>query len=387
MKAMIFISVAFTILTNAYCQSLDTTKVKINWHEVKSKTKSDFEKRLAEDSVFQPSKLSYVEKKQIKTKEGLEYYLYDSYYKGIKIKGCSVTLLTKNEKVKQYNSRIPEKISFKGKDKKIDIYNIVEAIESDSIISQNIIYIQNEEVNNEFVLVWEINIIKKGLESTIYIDAENGNIIKEFSNIRLDSGIRSDTFETTYNGLQTAYFTCYFPLLGGKYWDYNYEKIKGGYISDGEENRYDYENDPPSNYSTNGRVNIVASGYWAAQKSSLYFKDNLSNDDALSIKVFYDEDKSVIGDDIAFYSSGNNRIVFSSGNSALDVIAHEYSHHITEVYSNGIFDSYYEQSGAIQESLSDIFARAIQYDVEGYDQYRIETIGEDILKSDNKILR
>ncbi len=42
---------------------------------------------------------------------------------------------------------------------------------------------------------------------------------------------------------------------------------------------------------------------------------------------------------------------------ALDVVAHELTHGVTE-YESGLF--YYYQSGAINESLSDVFGELVQ---------------------------
>ncbi|SMO91294.1 Por secretion system C-terminal sorting domain-containing protein [Saccharicrinis carchari] len=304
----------------------------------------------------------------------------------------------KDGQIKHCSSRIPEDIIFYGKDNKVNTKNIKEIAKSDSILSSDLTYIQDSLIKNLFILVQEVAIIRDGLEYVIHIDAENGDLLHEVLNSKRFT-ISTDTFETLYNGFQTAYFKTEktHNIFGSSntWWNYLYGQVGAGTLYAGDLNMWYKEDDSPSQNS-HFMTKIVGSAYWAGQRAYLYFKNILSAPNInWSVVLRANTDYDLPSDEVALYNPTSNRIIYSRDKpfcrdaASVDIIGHEYGHHISDQYTNGLSDpsSYHDESGALLEGISDIFARAIQYNVEGYNEHRIETMGEDVIKNDPKLMR
>lgn len=167
----------------------------------------------------------------------------------------------------------------------------------------------------------------------------------------------------------------------------------GGYVtvSSTEEGTYTWSNAS----STSGSLEIAASGYadihWGMQKTLDFYKDKLhrnsyDNNGALVINVAFPKEESIFQGKVPnnanaqtefepyfmFYGYGDGEKC--SPVVSLDVMAHEFTHLVTKFNGAGGLD-YKEESGALNESFSDIMAMGVMQYTFGYCPW---TIGEDI---------
>ncbi|MEZ4301715.1 MAG: M4 family metallopeptidase [Polyangiaceae bacterium] len=70
----------------------------------------------------------------------------------------------------------------------------------------------------------------------------------------------------------------------------------------------------------------------------------------------------------AYWDGSAKRFVYSAGLQVLDVVAHEYTHAVTR-YSANL--TYYRESGALNESFSDIFGSYVNSNKQGADVWKI----------------
>ncbi len=172
--------------------------------------------------------------------------------------------------------------------------------------------------------------------------------------------------------------------------------------------KYDYLNSGGSGYDDNGNLayicpwwendnnwtgadRIYATAFWTLQKAQYFFKNIIYFDytqfgqvnvqlDTLDILAEYNRDIKEIR-----YSRTKDGVWNSP--ASIDLLCHEYGHHIISSVSNGLDDSYYMEPGAINEGYADIFGKSVQNYIEGYNETRIETMGEDVVISDSRLKR
>ena len=120
--------------------------------------------------------------------------------------------------------------------------------------------------------------------------------------------------------------------------------------------------------TTRNSLNAALVAHWSAQQTYNFFKTNFNmngynnNNPLLNLCVNYGD--TITGDN-ARWNEYYNTIIIGSGcpffqtkhYSSLDVIAHEYGHAITTYSANLVYES---ESGAINESLSDIWAACVE---------------------------
>ena len=129
-------------------------------------------------------------------------------------------------------------------------------------------------------------------------------------------------------------------------------------------------------------LNAALVAHWSAKQTYNFFKTNFNmngynnNNPSLNLYVNYGD---IITGDNAFWDDDNNIICIGSGcpffqthhYSVLDVISHEYGHAITTYSANLIYEG---ESGAINESLSDIWSACIENYL-GSSSYEIWNMG------------
>jgi Zn-dependent metalloprotease len=237
----------------------------------------------------------------------------------------------------------------------------------------------NDNKSNEFRLCWKFDIYAHSPMSRhdVYVDAQTGEVIKETDKIcHVDAagtattvyrGVRAITTDntgTTYrlreagrgNGIRTFNMlrgTTYGSAVDFTDADNNWNNVNpqlDQYAPDAHwaaEKTYDY-------FLTHGRSSIDGAGYLL----NLYVHYDVNY-----VNAFWDGTRMTFGDGDATYDP----LV------SLDITGHEVTHGLT---TNTSDLDYSYQSGALNESFSDIFGVAVEYyaDIPGADW----TIGEDI---------
>ena len=201
----------------------------------------------------------------------------------------------------------------------------------------------------------------------VYIDAETGKVINKISQIHENE--ENGTAQTRYSGEQKISTSA---VNGG------YELLSSG--ADGEIITlncqqgtdkgnavafFDEDNiwDETTNFD-----DAAYDAHWGALKTLQFFKSNFNrssyDDNGAPLYVFvhfdsYYDNAFWDGQSLTFGDGSNQHGGFSPL-TALDVVAHEFGHGVTE-YSAGLVYAY--ESGALNESFSDIFGAAVEAEV------------------------
>lgn len=216
------------------------------------------------------------------------------------------------------------------------------------------------------ILVYSVNIYYTDPEIgnwDVLLDASNGSIIKKVNNIRYDgaakgtgTAVDKSTKDLNLNKSRTSYqmIDTTKPMSGQiKTYTANNRKVQPGTIVSNNTNKFDTENFKAS----------VSAHYYAGVVYDFYknlFNRNSIDGNGMSIistthygrnydNAFWDGYQMVYGD-----GDGRDFTYFSGD---LDVVAHELTHGVT---TNSANLDYSDQSGALNESFSDIFGVLIQ---------------------------
>ncbi|MEY4877170.1 MAG: hypothetical protein RL708_2319 [Bacteroidota bacterium] len=231
---------------------------------------------------------------------------------------------------------------------------------------------------SSYRFVWSFTIfsIEPYMHETFYIDAITGQLVDKFDNSNYRH-CNTGTVQTLYNGsrnFQTQ--TCTFC----KNWQL--QDCRGGSGKTGIETYLRGNNlkDNDNNWSATNEQ-PATSAHWALGESWDYFSSTFGRNGINNQNKYIFVNAGQTGYNNAAYShdqsSGDDKIdVGQSTNgrwwSTLDVLGHEFTHGITNYTSNLIYE---KESGALNESFSDIFATAIELRTLGYFNW---TIGEDV---------
>lgn len=202
------------------------------------------------------------------------------------------------------------------------------------------------------------------LIKAIYINATNGTLFKEVD--LLISCNTPATASTLYNGVQTI-------ITDWKGWPWNrYILID---CNRNIHTKYGYGLNPEAaNGSTSWGTNeqSATSGHWAAEMTWDLYKNvynrNGTNNNGRQIKLLVDY-SGLINNANYDLSGGNNDKIrvgrTSVGNrslSTLDIIGHEITHGLTRATANLVYEN---ESGALNESFSDIFGFMVERRAQG----------------------
>lgn len=230
---------------------------------------------------------------------------------------------------------------------------------------------------------FEIYSVKPLSRGFIYVDAVSGEIIHSNPIIKHVDG----TADTRYSGTRTIST----DLFNGQFRLRDYDSQRGNGIetynmnsgtsysnatdfSDGDNNWTDTE------YNNNAKDNAALDAHWGAMMTYDYFQQihNRNSFDnqgtAIQNYVHYDNDYDNAFWDGAVMTYGDGGSDFDALTS-LDIVGHEIGHGVTEHTANLV---YQDESGALNESVSDIWAACIENYVGGGSFFDIWSIGEDI---------
>ncbi|MBY0426599.1 MAG: M4 family metallopeptidase [Cytophagales bacterium] len=199
----------------------------------------------------------------------------------------------------------------------------------------------------------------------IYLNAQTGVIIKEVNKIH--NGCVSGTVSTLYNGNQTLYST--FQSSSNNY--QLLENCNSGTRNIDTRNYLTYFTltDNDNSWVDNTETRIGGSVHWAMEKVYDYYystfgRNSFDNNGATIYSFIHNNSASNVN---AFWNGSSFN--FGDGDAstlgavvAIDIVGHEFTHAVTEKTA-GLIYSY--ESGALNESFSDIFGTAIEFNVEG----------------------
>lgn len=209
---------------------------------------------------------------------------------------------------------------------------------------------ENKNVN----LAWKVTLTKEnGINDSFYIDAITGNTLKHITHILT---INRRVADCSYGDGE-----CYFYYDSGTH-------IYGRNEGQPERGTSPGKKYPDTDYAYN--FTGITHNYYL-NKFSRNGANNLGGlgngettaPSADTISITHYETIDDAQDPIcpnAFFSASNSSMVFCQGTIVLDVVAHEYQHGVTH-FSVPDDLTYSNQSGALNESFSDIFGTAVEF--------------------------
>ncbi len=231
--------------------------------------------------------------------------------------------------------------------------------------------------NSAFNLCYKIDIysIEPFERYWYYVDVESGELIDKVT--RLLSNCSAGTGSTNYVGTVNISTT----KVGNQFHLRNScgSQIIATYDA---ENTYDkdYNNftDSDNNWTSSYQKSGVET-HWGAQKSYEYFLNNhnLRSYDGNGAEIL---SWVHLGEDLFNAFWDGNAMLFGDGNgsytslTSLDIVAHEFTHGVTQNSSNLI---YRNESGALNESFSDIFGSVVEWIYDPNPSDRDWYVGED----------
>ncbi len=238
---------------------------------------------------------------------------------------------------------------------------------------------ESKDTQSAFRLSYKVRVTEDSGARTwdIFVDAVNGKLLAKNP---LFSHCNSGTATTTWNGSQTIKTS----VLSGNYIlldDCQASNIRTRNWNGGG-SPLDYTDADNSWTATNQRS--AATGHWAAKRAREYFNtvhnrsswDGSGGDVDLRVNALFNGS----GNNASF-NWGNGQMLLGAGNSStsytddwntLDVTAHEYAHGVTGTSASL---NYAYESGALNESFSDIFGECAQSWEEGSTNW---LIGDDL---------
>ncbi len=306
-------------------------------------------------------------------KIGYTHTRYKFYFKSILIEDFNYIIHSKNELVVSGNGEYSKISNFNNSIPTIKVGDAIN-IGKSNLKSEHYYWKENEFpkpeltyilVNNSFRLSYKTDIysVKPLARKYFYIDAENGKILKELNRIQHTDVI--GTAHTKYNGVRpiTTNHTGSNYILtetgrGNGINTYNLNNTVDYFSST---NFSDADNNWTSTINQDDAALDVHFGaeafydFYSSNFNRLSF-DNVNG----TINSYVHYDTSFVN---AFWDGAN--ISFGDGDgvnytalTSLDVVGHELTHAVTQ-YSAGL--QYQNESGALNESFSDIFGVAIDF--------------------------
>jgi len=293
----------------------------------------------------------------------MEHHRYSQHYKGLEVFGGQIIKHYKKSEMvgingeyyRIYDVDITPVIS---KEEAVEIFRI-DLNEADlSEMSKESKLLIYPLTDGDYRLAYQVVLDKgPGYCMTGFIDAKTGEVLLKYSNIQYED--LSIGIGTGYHGAQYKFPTTYYEndyLLADEKKTrpvnlYTVDWNNGGYIPSDNDNIWNY-------YSA--VINAHVFSGWVYDYYYLVHErlgiDNNNMD--IIVNVNWSED----GYDNAHWSPSENQMYFyiadiDQNAAALDTIAHEYTHGVTQ-YSSNL--QYILESGALNESLSDIIGAAVE---------------------------
>lgn len=320
----------------------------------------------------------------------MEHYRYQQFFKGLEVFGAQIIQHYRNGKVTAINGRYYQIVDIDTipvitHDEAVEFFkydlNKADLLERDKN-SKLIIYPVNE---GDYRLAYEIVLEKPiGYSMTGIIDAKSGEVLLKYSNINYDEltiglgiGYHGEQYKlstTSYNGLFWLYDENKVRPVDQYTYDWN---IGGQYIAWDSDNYWDYDGALINAHAFLGLtydyyylvheregiddynlLAIIANVHWPFQTDNAFW-------DRSTLQMFFCD---------PYYTNYQTA-------AGLDVVAHEYSHAITQ-FTSGLIS--HAESGALNESFSDIMGTAVEHywQPEGSGLLQADWyIGEDITPS------
>jgi len=294
----------------------------------------------------------------------MEHHRYSQYYKGLEVYGGQIIKHYKKSEEVGINGEYYRIYDFDvtpiiSKEEAVEIFSIdlnEDGLSEATEESKLLIYPVDD---GDYHLAYQIVLEKgPGYCMTGIIDAKTGEIILKYSNIQYED--QSIGIGTGYHGAQykfpTTYYEDVFLLADEKVTRpvslYTVDWNIGGYVPSDADNVWNY-------YSAVINAHVFAGWVY----DYYYLEHDRHGIDNNNMDIIVNVNWSEDGYDNAHWSPYENQMYFyipdqDQNAAALDTVAHEYTHGVTQ-YSSNL--QYIFESGALNESLSDIIGAAVEH--------------------------
>lgn len=319
---------------------------------------------------------------EFKDELGFTHVKFNQQYNGIPVEGQEIIAHVKNKVLKKITGQIIDNITIvKGSTSVLPEIQAVEIAKSQFQFKElrtpptvKVVIYKNSD-DNKYYQTYKINIQYNEPEIgnwEVYIDVYSGRVINITSNIRYDGVVYGNG--TAVDGTTK---TLILYQQGSYYYTKDITRPTNSYIqTTSANNRQTY----PGNtiYSATTTINDsagVSAHYYAGVVYQFYknlFNRNSLDNNGMSListvhygskynNAFWDGTQMVYGD--------GDGTLFRALSGDLDVVAHEMTHGVITHTANL---AYKDQSGALNESLADVFGVLVQT----YDKYNVANGGQ-----------
>ena len=326
-------------------------------------------------------------------KLGFTHYRYQEHYNGYPIEGGIYMLHVQDGEVKKANGKLIRAISESGAVKlssgsaleiakahmdadvfywempemEARIKHIKSDPEATFFPEAKLVYVDERftEEGDNYRLAWKYILYADGShgKETVFVDVETGKILCTLAGCHSNSVV--GTAETRYHGTQTIITDSVSPT------EYRLiDATRGGGVETYDMNRnvdnfelgVDFIDEDNFWDNVNGELDDAATDvHWGSEMTYDYFLQQHGRDsyDGNGTKVV-----SYVHYDVNLFNAFWNGMfaIYGDGNqnplTSIDVVGHELAHGVTE-FSAGLI--YQDESGALNESFSDIFGTAVEF--------------------------
>ncbi len=285
---------------------------------------------------------------------------YNQFYNGVKVFGAQVVVHEKDGKIYFINGSFYEDISINTKPE-ITSSSAIEIALNDSGIRDLSAESEPELVifpsKDGYLLAYRVVLEKFGTRLVYFVDAKKGSIITSYNDIKYQAAIGLGTGTWGDKKKFSAFFqnSVYYPddrMRPARIYTLD---MKNDYY-------YGYWTTTTNNVWNDGA--LVDAHVYSGWTYDYYYKvHNIMGIDNnnMRIRIFVHYGYSYNnafwdGDDIVF--GDGDGVYYRNFSSALDVVAHELTHGVTQFSSNLI---YWGESGALNESFSDIMGVCAEF--------------------------
>lgn len=311
---------------------------------------------------------------------GCRHYRYQQTYKGVDVEGAVYCVHEYGGRAVSANGRIVTGMdgSEIPRVQRATVFDEAIMDMGDSTLNMEgirLVYTLGQDtlthIPENYVLAYEVSAGNK----VSYYDAETGDLFKSHSNVYYNNDCLDGTANTLYNGNQSITTKKRYGL-----WYILVDRCRGGGIQSLFDGRSLLSND--NIWDDDMEQVLTASAHWATEMTFDYYLEKHG-------RVSFDGSGSPLTAYIGFSGNQNNacwsnsRITCGKGNGvdtgsfvSLDVIGHEFTHGVVESTSELGNTG---ETGALNESFSDIFGTMVEFYVEGEDGDYL--IAEDVIPS------
>ncbi len=339
-----------------------------------------------------PAEFTFIEVESNTDNLGMRHRFMQQYYKGIPMEGLGYRVHEKDGFMRSANGRavreikidiqttFTEEAAFQRAINHLNTKDSVFRIGKKLIISKDFTFTP-ESFSIAFQFDIDVSLIERW---RISIDARDGQVINKISLVNschLEEDPKQLLPFSTGTGLTNYYGN---KTIRVETFDDGASRLQGQTEHGGKIGTYDFGNvsivslilffEFSKAYDFYSSDNIYNSEYlkpavsvqWAAEQAYEYYFNkhnrNSFDNNGATIKSYVHVDRDLnnafwTGKVLAFGDGSNNNPLVE-----LDVVSHELTHGVTQ-YEAGLL--YYNESGALNESFSDIFAKAVEFDVFG----------------------